>query len=86
MHSAPLNKYKVGDVVKSIAGKDIGIYYVVIDRCGRFLYLAGPKNGMKRLKRKNIKHVQKVNMRLEKLTVEEVDEVLRKLNQRGRVA
>lgn len=86
MHSAVSGKFKVGDVVKSIAGKDNGTFYVVVDRCGRFLYLAGPKHGMSRLKRKNIKHVQKTNMHLSKLLFKEVDGVLKNINKRGRVA
>ncbi len=86
MHSATGSRYKVGDVVKSIAGKDVGTFYVVVDRCGRFLYLAGPKHGMKRLKRKNMRHVQKVNMHFDRLIFKEVDGVLKKLNERGRVA
>ena len=86
MNSAVRGQFKVGDVVKSIAGKDSGTFYVVVDRCGRFLYLAGPKWGMKRLKRKNIRHVQKTNMHLRRLLFKEVDGVLKNINERGRVA
>jgi len=86
VHSVDSVRYRVGDVVKSIAGKDKGTFYVVVDRCGRFVYLAGPKNGMKRLKRKNIIHIQKTNMRLKKLIFKEVDGVLKTINERGRVA
>jgi len=83
--SVCMNRCSVGSVVVSKAGRDTGTYYVVVDRAGRFLYLAGPKHGMKRLKRKNIKHVQPTKMRLVRLLAWEVENVLRKLNEEGKV-
>ncbi len=83
--SVRTDRYSVGSVVISKAGRDVGTYYVVVDRAGRFLYLAGPKHGMRRLKRKNIKHVQLTKMRLARLLAWEVEDVVRKLNEEGKV-
>ena len=88
---APPNKIPLqkGQLVRSIAGRDKDKYYLVLGRSSDMLYLAdGYQRGINRLKKKNIRHVQRVNRiaadaveaagdRL--LRDEEIREALRKL-------
>ena len=50
--------YRTGDVVKSVAGHDKGIYYIVVAEAGEYVFVA---NGKTRLadypKRKKKKHL-----------------------------
>lgn len=52
-----------GQLVRSIAGRDRGSYYLVVaDSEDGFVWLAdGRKRPLEHLKRKNIRHLQKVN-------------------------
>ena len=54
----------IGQLVRSIAGRDHNHYYLVcgLDEDGRLLYLVdGIKRGLKNPKPKNVAHVQVVN-------------------------
>ncbi len=52
-------EYRVGQVVRSIAGRDNGTAYVVIRTEGNYVYVAdGAIRKLENLKKKKIKHIQ----------------------------
>ena len=55
-----------GRVVRSIAGRDAGVFYVVLeDRDGRVLLAAGKRRQLERPKCKSRRHIRKTNTVLE---------------------
>ena len=67
-----LPDFIISDVVVSIAGRDQGKLFYVIDMDDQFLYLANGKDrSLDKLKRKKRKHVQKV-LRSETRVVEKM--------------
>ena len=55
-----MDSVEIGDVVKSVAGRDKDKYFLVIDVCDGFAYIADGKiRKIQNKKRKNIKHLIK---------------------------
>jgi len=55
-----------GSLVYSIAGRDKGSLFLVLERDGEFAYLAdGSMRKVENPKKKKIKHINKTNTRLE---------------------
>ena len=53
---------KIGDVVISVSGHDMGEWYIVADVLGEFVYLIDGKNKpIEKPKKKKIKHIIKAN-------------------------
>jgi len=53
---------QMGQLVRSLVGRDKDTYYLVAGCVDNMLYLAdGRKRGINNLKKKNIRHVQKCN-------------------------
>ena len=53
---------KIGDIVVSVFGHDIGEWYIVKDIDNKFIYLIDGKNKpLEKPKRKNLKHIAKTN-------------------------
>ncbi len=54
---------KVGDIAISTAGHDIGNKYLIIDKKDKFVLLSdGKLKKLDNLKKKNIKHIQIINI------------------------
>ena len=57
-----INDVRVGQIVRSKAGRDKGKYFVIIDKVSSFIYLVdGDIRKVESPKKKNVKHVQKTN-------------------------
>lgn len=55
-----------GSVVKSLAGRDQGGYYVAVEAEDRFVFIAdGKERKLEKPKRKNVKHISPVGKRIE---------------------
>ena len=55
-----------GSVVKSLAGRDQGVYYVAVEAEDRFVFIAdGRERKLEKPKRKNVKHISPVGKRIE---------------------
>lgn len=55
-----------GSVVKSLAGRDQGGYYVAVEAEDRFVFIAdGKEHMLEKPKRKNVKHISPVGKRIE---------------------
>jgi ribosomal protein L14E/L6E/L27E len=58
-----MNEYKLGQIVKSKAGRDINNLFVIIDIQGEYLYLVdGDVRRVDNPKKKKRKHVQPMNV------------------------
>ena len=55
-----------GSVVKSMAGRDRGGYFVAVDVTDRFVYIAdGKERKLIKPKRKNVRHISPTNHRID---------------------
>ncbi len=55
--------FEVGNVVISKSGRDKGVFFVVVEICEGFVYLAdGKLRKLEKPKKKNQKHLQRTNM------------------------
>lgn len=58
MTKAVADKIVQGSVVKSVAGRDQGSYYVAVSAEDRFVFIAdGKERKLEKPKRKNVKHI-----------------------------
>lgn len=54
---------KAGDIVRSLSGKDVGKYFLIVNVDGKNAYIAdGRTRKITACKRKNVKHLKKVNI------------------------
>ncbi len=54
-----ISNIKIGQVVRSKTGRDVGKYFVVIGKESRYVYLAdGDVRRVEAPKKKNVKHIQ----------------------------
>ncbi|HOL17915.1 MAG TPA: KOW domain-containing RNA-binding protein [Bacillota bacterium] len=91
-----MDEYKPGQLVRSLAGRDKGEHYLVIEVLGpRYVLLAnGRSRPLSRLKKKNIAHLQRYNRRADildllnaqKLTDSQVVRLIKELAPRDDVS
>ncbi len=61
-------KFSIGDIVLSKAGRDAGKHFVIVKRDGNFAHIANGKlHKIEKPKKKKLKHIAKTNCTYEQL-------------------